>query len=98
MRFLAPLLILLLVLAGCASERLPATRLTRHEVMQIAIAFAQKSGCHLDGYRAPHVWGYNSQLGDWWVTFREKPPEHPDGDIMVSVDDASGVAEFLPSR
>lgn len=94
MRFFAPLLIAPLVLAGCASERVASTQHTRREIVQIAVAVAQKSGCHLDDYKAPRP-NYDPRFGDWWVMFPQKPPGFPGGDIIVSVDDSSGVAKFI---
>jgi hypothetical protein len=100
MRLFSTLLVGMCILSGCASEPAASTGHTQreHEIVQTAIAFAQKSGCHLDDYRAPNLWGYDSRFGDWWVVFREKPPEHPGGDIIVSIDDSSGVPQFIPTR
>jgi hypothetical protein len=98
MRFFCTLLVALFTLAGCASERVASGCHTRHEVIQIAMAFAQRSGFHLDDYGAPRasfVLDSGDHSGDWWVVFPEKPPQHPDSDIIVSVDDSSAVARFI---
>jgi len=97
MRLFATLLIALLVMVGCTSERLESKRLTQREVTQIAIAFAQRSGLDLDNHRAPRA-DFQPALGNWWVMFSEKPPGHPGGDIIVLVNDTNGVAELFPSR
>ena len=97
MRLFSILFVTLFIGAGCANERAASTRHTRKEIVQIAIAFAKKSGRDLDGFRAPQVWDYEPRFG-WWVMFREKPPENPGGDMIVSVDDSSGVAQFIPTR
>jgi hypothetical protein len=92
-----PLIVVVLLLAGCASERVSLARLTKHEAVQIAVSFAQKSDRHVDDYRAPRA-DYDPKTRDWWIWFDEKTPQHAGGYMVISVDDVSGVCRFIPSR
>jgi hypothetical protein len=90
-------MVVLSVFVGCADERRSPTTHTLYEAKQIAVLFAQKSGRDLGGYKLSQAY-YESRFRDWWIIFQEKPPQHPGGDIIISVDDASGEATLVPSR
>lgn len=97
MQHFRPLVIVVLVLAGCASRHVPASsaRLTEHEALQIAVVVAQKAGNHLDEYKTPHT-AFDANKKQWRV-FWDRKLGNPGGYIFVSVDDKSGVGTLIPS-
>ena len=97
MRRLNPFIVVSLLLIGCASKHIDSAKLTEKEAIQVAVSFAQKSAHQIDYYRAPRA-SYSARSKDWWVWFYEKPPGHPGGDMIISVDDLTGAAEFVPTR
>lgn len=97
MRLFFLLLIVPFILAGCVSKNAVSTHHTRQQVIQIASTFVRSSGWNLNVFLTPKA-EFDPQRGDWWIKFTEKPPEHAGGDIIVSVDDASGATRFVPRR
>jgi hypothetical protein len=96
MRNFRQVVVVALLLTGCASHRASSARLTEHEAVQIAMVVAQKAGERLDAHQAPHA-TFDSTAKQWSVFWNHKLPGSPGGYISVLVDDKTGVGKLLPS-
>jgi hypothetical protein len=88
--------VLALLLVGCATSEVSSARLTKREAVKIAVAVAKDAGTHLDAFQSPRV-TYDSTQMQWFVLFDQKPPAVVGGDVFISVDDKSGVGTLIPS-
>ena len=85
------------LVVGCAHSA--PTRLSQHDVVQLASRAATDAGYKIADYKEPEAhFEYLRKDGSWTVYFVRRPPTPAGGHFQVWVDDTTGKTQVMPGE